>query len=248
MNIDINAIVNKKLKEMEDNSTIEKLLEENIEKAIIKGIEGALDSYSLKRQIEDKVEKQVSEVVKEIGFTGYNGFISEKIKQITENVCRDDISAKIQKTFDELLIVKRENIKLSEIFEEYRNYMCETTDESEKYDLGGSFYVEVNEEESYRWITFKMAKEKPERYSYRSEGDYIEFTVHRNSCKEDDEEYKKGWMGTVYLGEKNLKDTLRIGNMSKIESLITNIYYNKTPIIIDIECEDDIDNYFDVDI
>lgn len=57
MNIDINAIVNNKLKEMEENKTIEKLLEENIEKAIVKGIEGALDSYTLKHQIEDKIEK-----------------------------------------------------------------------------------------------------------------------------------------------------------------------------------------------
>lgn len=247
MNIDINVIVTKKLKEMKENKSIEKLLEENIEKAITKGIEGALDSYSLQREIENKIETQVSAVVKEIGFTGYNGFISEKIKQITEDVCRDDIATKIQKTFNDLLIVKRDNIKLSEIFEEYRNYMCESTDESEKYELE-RFYVEVNEEASYRWITFKMAKEKPERYSHRSEDDYIEFTIHRNSSNEENEDYKKGWMGTVYLGEKNLKDTLKIGSMSKVESLITNIYYNKTPIIIDIECEDDIDCYFDVDI
>lgn len=247
MNIDINAIVNNKLKKMEENKQIEKLLEENIEKAITKGIEGALDSYSLKRQIEDKVEKQVSEVVKDIGFTGYNGFITEKIKQITEDVCRDDIADKIQKTFNELLVVKRENIKLSEIFEEYRDYMCESTDEYEKYQLE-NFWIDVNEDEEYKWLTFKMAKEKPSGYSYRNEENYIEFTIHRKSKNEDEEDYKKGWLGTVYVGEKNLKDTLKLGNMSKVESLIANIYYNETPIIIDVECEDDIDNYFDVDI
>lgn len=135
MNIDINAIVNNKLKEMEENKTIEKLLEENIEKAIVKGIEGALDSYALKRQIEDKIEKQVSEVVKEIGFTGYNSFIAEKVKMITEDVCREDIANKIQKTFNDLLIVKRENVKLSEIFEKYKDYMDENTDEEDKYSL-----------------------------------------------------------------------------------------------------------------
>ncbi|NFL75344.1 hypothetical protein FDB81_06280 [Clostridium sporogenes] len=247
MNIDINAIVNNKLKEMEENKQIEKLLEENIEKAITNGIEGALESYSLRRQIEDKVEKQVSEVVKDIGFTGYNGFIAEKIKQITEDVCRDDIADKIQKTFNELLVVKRENIRLSEIFEEYRDYMCESTDEAEKYQLE-NFWIDVNEDEEYRWLTFKMAKEKPSKYLYRNEEDYIEFTIHRKSYKEDEEGYTKGWLGTVYVGEKKLKDTLKLGNMSKVESLIANIYYNETPIIIDVECEDDIDNYFDVDI
>lgn len=132
MNIDINAIVNNKLKEME----------ENIEKAIVKGIKGVLDSYALKRQIEDKIEKQVSEVVKEIGFTGYNSFIAEKVKMITEDVCREDIANKIQKTFNDLLIVKRENVKLSEIFEKYKDYMDENTDEEDKYSLE-RFWVSV---------------------------------------------------------------------------------------------------------
>lgn len=240
MNIDINAIVNNKLKEMEENKTIEKLLEENIEKAIVKGIEGALDSYTLKHQIEDKIEKQVSEVVKEIGFTGYNSFIAEKVKMITEDVCREDIANKIQKTFNDLLIVKRENVKLSEIFEKYKDYMDENTDEEDKYSLE-RFWVSVEESE-YGWITFKMAKEKPDRYS-RNEDDYIEFTVHPNR---DNKEI--GSMSTVYIGDRRLETVLKLGNLSEVESLITNIYYNKTPIIIDIESEDDIENYFDIDI
>lgn len=239
MNLDINAIVNNKLREMEKNNTIEKLLEENIEKAIINGIEGALNSYSLKHQIEDKVEKQVSEVVKEIGFTGYNSFIAEKVKMITEDMCREDISEKIQKTFNEILVIKRENVKLSEIFEKYRDYMNENTDEEDKYSLE-NFWVNIEESE-YGWITFKMAKEKPDRYS-RSENNYIEFTVHPNR---DNKEI--GSISTIYIGDRRLETVLKLGTLSEIESLITNIYYNKTPIIIDIESEDDIETYFDID-
>ncbi|AIY82201.1 hypothetical protein U728_3767 (plasmid) [Clostridium botulinum 202F] len=240
MNIDINAIVNNKLKEMEENNTIEKVLEENIEKAIIKGIEGALDSYSLKHQIEDKVEKQVSEVVSEIGFTGYNGFIAEKIKMITEEVCRKDVAEKIQKTFNDILVIKRENIKLSEIFEKYRDYMNESTDEEDKYSLE-NFWVDIEESE-YGWITYKMAREKPERSYYRDDENYIEFTVYP-----DRDDKKIGSMNTVYIGDKRLENTFKLGNMTEIESLITNIYYNKTPIIIDIEGDDDIETYFDID-
>ena len=54
---------------------------------------------------------------------------------ITEDVCREDIANKIQKTFNDLLIVKRENVKLSEIFEKYKDYMDENTDEEDKYSL-----------------------------------------------------------------------------------------------------------------
>ncbi len=59
---------------------------------------------------------------------------------------------------------------------------------------------------------------------------------------------KKGWLSNVYVREKNLNKTLKLGNMSKVELLIANILYNETPIIIDVEYEDEIDNYFDIDI
>lgn len=159
---------------------------------------------------------------------------------ITEDVCREDIANKIQKTFNDLLIVERENVKLSEIFEKYKDYMDENTDEEDKYSLE-RFWVSVEESE-YGWITFKMAKEKPDRYS-RNEDDYIEFTVHPNI---DNKEI--GSMSTVYIGDRRLETVLKLGNLSEVESLITNIYYNKTPIIIDIKSEDDIENYFDIDI
>lgn len=174
MHIDINAIVNNKLKEMDDNKTIEKLLAENIEKAITNGIESALDSYSLKRIIKEKVELEVSEVVSQIGFTGYNSFIADRVKDITEGVCRGDIANKIQKTFNDILVLKRESIKLSEIFKKYKEYLEEHLDEDEKYSLE-NFYVDVKQSE-YGWLTFDMAKEKPG--NYYSDDYHINFIVH----------------------------------------------------------------------
>ncbi|KEH93242.1 hypothetical protein [Clostridium botulinum] len=239
MKIDIQEIVNSKIKDMEEKKIVEKTIEDTLEKTIIQAVTNALDGYKLRNLIEDKVGKEVSEVVSQIGFTAYNGFIAEKVKQITEDVCNKDISDKIQKTFNEILIVKRDNVKLSEICEKYREHICEVVDESEKYDLE-DFYVSVeNGKAPYNWITFKFAKEKNK---YRSYGDQeIEFTVHRN------EDGKTGWIGTVYIDGHNLQESMDFGTMSDIERLIVNIAYNKTPIIIDIEDEDDIDNSFDID-
>lgn len=239
MNIDISKIVIDKIKDMEEKKVVENAIEETIEKSIVKAVKDALESYRLRHTIEEKVEKEVSAVVSQIGFTGYNGFIAEKIKQIVEETCNADIAEKIEKTFNGILVIKRDSIKLSEICEKYKEYICNNTDESEKYELE-SFYVSVEEEGSpYNWLTFKFAKEKSKYHSYGN--NEIEFTVHRNK------DGKTGRISTVLIGGNAIDEKLNFGRMSDMEKLLCNIAYNKTPIEIDVECEDDIDNYFDID-
>jgi hypothetical protein len=125
LNINIQEIVDNKLKALNDDGTIKTAIEKTIETTVLKAITDALGDYKLRNAIEDQVSKEVSAVVADIGFTAYNSFIAEKVKQITEGVCRVDIAEKIQKTFDEMLVMKHEGIKLSEIFEKYREWVCE---------------------------------------------------------------------------------------------------------------------------
>ncbi|HYF75277.1 MAG TPA: hypothetical protein VD757_01710 [Candidatus Nitrosocosmicus sp.] len=242
MNINIQEIVDNKIKSLNDDGTIKNAIEKTIETTMLKSITDALGDYSLRRSIQDQVEKEVSAVVKGIGFTAYNSFIAEKVKQITEEVCRQDIAQKIQEVFNNILVIKRESAKLSEICKAYRDWICEEVEESEKYSLE-RFHVSIEEKEyPYDWLTFKFDKEKSSRY--RSDSDEaIEFTVHRNY-----KDKNMGTIGTLYIGGYSTDKTLCFRNMSKIEALLLNFKYNNTPIEIDIESEDDIDNSFDVDI
>jgi hypothetical protein len=242
MNINIQEIVDNKIKSMNDDGTVRKAIEQTIETTILKSITDALSAYSLRNDIQDQITKEVSGVVKNIGFTAYNSFIAEKVKQITEGACRADIAEKIQKAFNEMLVVKRDSIKLSEICNAYREWICAWVDESEKYSLE-RFHVSVEENEyPYDWLTFKFDKEKSDRYRSNSI-ESIEFTVHR-SVKDKG----IGTIGTLYISGHSIKDSLNFGNMSSVETLLINLSYNNTPIEIDVECEDDIDNSFDVDI
>lgn len=239
MNINIQDIVNVKIKDMEDRKVIEKTIEDTLEKTIIKAVIDAFDGYALKRDIEKKLEDQVSKVVSEIGFTAYNSFIAEKVKAITEGILHADISEKIQKTFDSILVVKRDSIKLSEIFETYREWICEDLDESEKYDLE-NFYVKFEKESNYSWYNIELGKEKPEKYC--SGRDTVKFTLH-----ESYNDKKVGWISDSIINGDKLKEKLKIGRLSSFEALIVNLTYNETPIKIDIDDEDDIDTSFDID-
>lgn len=239
MNIDIKAIVDSKIQAMDDEGTIKAAIESTIENTVLKAITDALGSYSLRNEIEKKIATQVSHVVNDIGFSAYNSFIADKVSQITEGVCRADIAEKIQKTFEEMLIVKRDNIKLSEIFGLYRTWVCEDVEESEKYDLE-SFYVKFQQNPRYGWFDIELAKEKPSAYS---SDDLIRFTVHRKHNEEG-----VGYISSTYVDGIDIKKKYRFSRMSDVEALLVNLTYNETPIIIDIESEDDIDSSYDVDI
>ena len=242
MNLDIQAIADEKISAMHESGQIQKQLENDIEKLILKSIDSALDGYKIRSTVEESVSKSVSEVLKKIDFTTYNGFIAEQVKSLTEGALRDDVAQKIQQSFNEIFIKKYDKIKLSEILQKYRQWLCEETDEEEKYSLE-SFFVEMEDQApQYSWINFRMSKERQERYSSHDD-DYFSFTCHRG--------YKEpsniGWISSVVFGNTSLDEALKI-NPNEFQAFIMNLVYNKTPVKIDVDSEDDIDCSFDVDI
>lgn len=236
MNINIGEIVNNKIKEMEENKVVENLIAETIEKSVVKAVSEAIDGYTIKRTIEKKVEKEVCDIVNDIGFTAYNTFIANKVKDITEGTIRKDLEDKIQGTLNGILLNKKENIKLSDLFEMYRDHLNSDTDEHEKYELE-NFVVEI-EDNDRGWITYKLSKEKS-KYSWDKFD--IEFIIHENYNDESN-----GTMWKVKLDGENVDNSLKLGYRSEFENLLVNIMYNETVIEIDIEDEDDIDTSFDI--
>lgn len=241
MNINIKEIFDNKLKELTESKLIESTLSTAIEKTVLSAINEALDSYSLKRDIEKQIENQVSSCIADIGFTAYNTFIAEKIKEITEGHLRADVVAKIENTFNSIYLQKRDRIKLSEIFDAYRQMICDSLDESEKYDLR-HFYVKFEKHDTYGWYDVELGEKEPES-RYSSSDDIIKFTLHVRGIGAT----REGWIGSTYIDGKKVKGKFKIGNLNDFESLLINIIYNETPIDIDIEDEDDIDTSFDID-
>lgn len=240
MIINIQDIVNEKIKDMEERKIIEITIGETLEKTILKAVVDALEGYKIKRSIEEKISNEVSSVVNDIGFTAYNSFIAEKVKEITESVCMAEISGKIQDIFNKMLIAKRDIVKISEIFDKYREWVCETVENIEKYDLQ-NFHIKFEKNEKWGWFDIELAKKEPAgRYGIGD--DVIKFTLHR---KCDDK--SKGFISGVYLDGLDVKKKIRMGHMTEIELLLVNIMYNETPIDIDVESQDDIDSSYDID-
>lgn len=236
MKIDIEEIVNLKIKDMEEKKIVEKVVEDTLEKTILESIEDALNSRKVKSIITERLEREVSYVASQVGLTAYNKFIADKVKIITEDVCYKDVAEKIQTAFNEILIMKKEGLSLSDICDKYRSYISYIVNEEEKRKLK-NFYVDVEKrEDPFNWIRFQFSKEYID-YHIAQIGQ-IEFMVYKN-LKDN-----TGVIGNVYIDGHNIKNCIKLGYIYEFERLIVNLAYNETPVIIDVENKEDIDNSF----
>ena len=245
MSVDVNKIAQEKIAAMEESGEIEKYIEDKLKNLILDSISSALDGYELRKLIKTKIEKEVAPCVNRLDFKAYNSFICEKFRQITEEYLKEDISKKISDTFENIFMLKRESIKLSEIFEAYRRWLLEDLEENEKYELNNEFYASVKDD---TWLECAISKEVPDKLTSfgGSRKDIYScdfgFTVHKT--------YGKNGVGricNVYFEGSSVKDVLKVTSYNDFQSLLLNLYYNETPVILDVENESDIDTSLDLD-
>lgn len=241
MNINVTEIVQNKIDSLDATGVVEKAIVETFEKAVIKAVTDSLDSYSLRNTIEKKMTEQVSKVVADLDFQSYNSFMIEKMMQIINETCREDICQKAEKKFQEIFLCQPLEIKLSDIFLKFRQIACENVEEQDKYNRCDDGWHCKCEPSEYGWLDCELDYENTGDHRYRTDNQ-IAFTIHR-----DHENKTKGKILTLYLDGKKLEDKFKFGRLNDVELLLVQAAMNEIPIIIDVEDTDDIDNSFDVD-
>lgn len=206
----------------------------------MKAVEDSLGSYKLRNTIEQKITEQVSKVAADLDFQSYNAFVIEKMSQIMNETCREDICKKAEKRFRDLFLCKRKEIKLSSIFEKYGEIACEEVEEEEKFnrmDEGWHCKCEINEK--YGWIDCELDyNDRVHKYSSDSA---ISFLVHKIPSD------SRGVIKLLYLDGREINEKFSFGRLNDVELMLVQAVMNEIPIIIDVEHTYDIDNSFDVD-
>lgn len=240
MNIDVSKIVQDKIDSLAKEGVIEKTITETFEKTITKAVTDSLDSYKLRTTIEEKFTQEVNKVVADLDFQSYNAFMCEKMMQIINDICREDLCEKIEKKFKDIFLCQTKEIKLSEIFKKYRKIACKNVDESDKWDrVDEGWHYKLEEEEPYGWINCELDYESGE-HRYRRDSN-ISFTIHK-----DYKDKTRGKIYTLYLDGYNIESKFNFASLNDVEIMLVQAAMNEIPIIIDID-EDDVDNSWDID-
>lgn len=242
MNIDVSQIVAAKLAQLDEDGTIKRKIEETLEKSIMSAVTSELESYSFKHSIQEQMKAAVSTIAADCGLTAYNGFIAEKCKTIVQSIFTTDISERVEKALNDIMFTKHENIKLSDIFKQYRKWVLEHTEESDKYEREQFTHVlEVEESGSFTHYRCKFADHSLSSGFGLKEDPDIEVRVTRYRDE------KETSISMLYLNGHYMKDSFKVGRLTDFEAFILNLYYNETKIILDEEDVDE-DPYFDIDI
>lgn len=240
MNIDVSKIVQDKIDSLAKEGVIEKTITETFEKTITKAVTDSLDSYKLRDTIKDKFTEEVNKVVADLDFQSYNAFMCEKMMQIINEICREDLCEKIEKKFKDLFLCQTKEIKLSEIFKRYGEIANEYVEEPEKYERADEgWHYKLEKSRSNGWIECELDYESGD-HSYSCDS-AIAFTIF------EDYKYKtRGTISRLYLDGKRIEDKFKFGNLNDVELMLVQAAMNGIPIIIDIG-QDDVDNSWDID-
>lgn len=245
MVVDVSAIVSAKLAQMEADGIIRKKIEEALEKSVLSAITSEIESSRFTQELKDEMKNAVSGIAKQSGLAAYNGFIAQKVRQIVQAVCADDLTAKVQAALDCVLLQKYENVKLSDIFKKYHEWVCQNTDESDKYDRQ-EYTAELEVEEAGNWNRYdarfadRPDSNKPYSFDVIQRPDIdLHFSTYgkENTTR----------IANLRLNGEYIDKSLRIGALTEFEAFLVNLYYNSTDILVDMEDADDY-GYFDIDI
>lgn len=242
MQINITKIVEDKLAQMEQDGVIQKAIEDGIEKSILSAVTSAVTGYQFKREIEKQVEDAVGGIAGKCGLSSYNGFIAQKSAEIVQNMYNKDIASKVQKALDETLMGRYENIKLSEIFDKYREWVKGHTDDSDQYEYKQfTCHLEKKDYGLFQHLTCKFADHPIANSSCREERGEIEIRFYRYI------EAEKVRISGLWLNDHDMRQSIKIGTLTSFEAFLVNLYYNETEVEMDLGDVNE-DNYYDIDI
>lgn len=225
MNINISEIVTAKLAQMDREGVIQRKIEEAMEKTVLDAISRELGSYSLEQQIAAQVREQVGTVAQHLGLSAYNGFIAERVRDIVRDLYEADIAERIQNALSDVLLKKHEHVKLSDIFQAYREWVNDFVDSDDqrkrKYYTAA---LDVRNDGSWKHVSCRFA-EGPDRED--SPDVEIRFMVWRDDAKVR--------VSALYLDRKAVRSMVRIGRLTEFQIFVANLYYNETEVELDID-------------
>lgn len=247
MNIDFSKIINDKIEQMDKSGTIQKAIEDGIEKVILKAISDQITGYETKRLIEQQVKECISESCADIGLAAYNGCVADAVSKIIKGTVAENLQDQIEKEVTGLVLKKEKPVKLSEIFERYRETMRAGYN---GIDTDETFTLYCGQKRS-SFVSNKYYCE----CAFSEDGD-VEANVSYSDRLQNKEDYdiffetydygdETAMISQVMFHGEPAENMLKRRYLDPFECFILNLYLNKVKITMDTEKIDTDDNMYE---
>lgn len=212
--IDLNALVNQSLANIEESGFVKEVIQKRIEKTVTETIDELLRGYSpFGKALKSEIESKLQVNFKELDIASYNQVVLNAVKEKLDQAVYVQGVEQIKASMDAMLSDIKPEYKLSEIIEKLKE--CAEDDAKENDWSEISFHIDADRSV----LAFVYFDEEPGKEKYR--------------CKYRLSICKDGRLNTVEIRDCKLDNRLVMGRMSGMEELMFKLYAHKPVIIID---------------
>jgi len=240
--LDINKIVNDKVKSILESGDIEKSIEDAVETSVKKALTDKFECYTFTRELEKKFSTFVDPVLSELDFSSYAGIVKSRMLSVINSVLDKNIADQVESLEKSLFKINNDPIKVTSILDEFKEE-CRDDDccSQDDFDLD----IEVEDSgDSFKYVIVNFSKEREEKKLFSS---YSTTKTYENSIrlmKYKEEPYTISWVtleGDRYSTGDSIK---RIAHLSQHQRTILNAFFSNRVIDVDIEDAGDFDTSF----
>ena len=212
------------------DGTIEKVIEEKLTKCIGECMENMFRwSGPAKELIENKLKETMVPAIEEHDFSDYTLKLDAVLTEIINSTTLQD-NKKILDNFKSLMIEDKQEIKLSDIFAKWYNYVAKNVETS-------GLDINYDDGVSYDYVPIEMTVEDVENCSnYGPDKKIVRFTCeHDENMNLQFEVYKYDFMKGYEISGYGIVDLNSLKNINDMQIFLLKLGRNSTKITIDKE-------------
>jgi len=166
--MDLNKIIQDTLVKFKEEQVLERIVRNQLEKTLKNVVEETLQSWSdfgesLKKHIKEELKVNLESLT----LPEYNTLVMTWIKDIIHNNLLDVARNQIESNLNKFLApITKKEWKLSEIVEKFKEYICGSESEEERYGTSFTFHCEKSDLESIDlWHVYLDEEEDVKQYN-----------------------------------------------------------------------------------
>lgn len=124
MVLNVNEIIENKIRELESNHVIEDAIQKKVESVVKDAVDSAFN-WEFSRVISEEIKKQIGNIAASVKLNSYNTLIADTVRNITEMELNKDLSEKVQTKLHALMLVTEKSVKFTDIVKSFRECCCD---------------------------------------------------------------------------------------------------------------------------